>query len=172
METYPAGKPGIIAVYTAGFYFWVPSIHVDEVPTDNTIAKLRAIQSGQGKLMHNLGTKRIGGRDVRGYVLSFENAAPFRNFGPVEVWVDPHTDLPAEISYKWNKEFSISTTIKYRLTDIRWNIDFPSDQFATVAPAGLINATPPSDQQDIDDIVASLRLYAEAQRRPIPARSH
>ena len=159
-ETYPSGKPGILIVYTEGFYFWTPPVPAGDLPVDNDIAKLRAVREGAGKILRELGTKQINGREARGYVLSFEDAVPFAGFGPVEVWVDPQTDLPIELSYQWIKEPD-KYIDEYHITDCQWNIDFPTDQFATIAPANLINTTPPKDEQDIAQIVAALKLYAE-----------
>ncbi len=162
VETHPTGKTGIIIVDTEGYYFWVPPVRAGEIPVDNTIAKLRAVQQGQDKIVRDLGTKRIDGREARGYVLSFEDAVPFRGDSSIEVWVDSQTDLPMELSYERISDEEEGKYIdEYRLTDIRWNIDFPPNQFATIVPAGLINTTPPKDEKDIAEIVAALRFYAE-----------
>jgi hypothetical protein len=161
-ETYPTGKRSLMVIYTEGYYFWGLPIPAGDLPVDNTIAKLRAVQQGQGKIVRELGTKRIDSREARGYVLSFDDAVPFRGDGPVEVWVDPQTDLPIELTYKGTAEESEGKYIdEYDLTDIRWNIDFPPDQFSTISPAGLIDTTPPSDEKDIAEITAALKLYAK-----------
>jgi hypothetical protein len=161
-ETYPCGKLSLIVIYTEGYYFWAPPVPAGDLPVDNTIAKLRAVQQGQGKIVRELGTKRIDGREARGYLLAFDAAVPFHSDGPVEVWVDPQTDLPMDLSYqRTDTEEEGRYVAEYRLTDIRWNIDFPPDQFATVAPAGLTDTTPPTDEKDIDQIIAALKLYAD-----------
>ncbi|HEY4235168.1 MAG TPA: hypothetical protein VGM76_17175 [Lacipirellulaceae bacterium] len=161
-ETYPTGKPSLIVVYTESYYFWTDPMPAGDLPVDNTIAKLRAVQQGQGKIVRELGTKHVDGREARGYILSFDEAVPFRGDGPVEVWVDPQTDLPMELSYNRTDEKQEGKYIdEHCLTDIRWNIDFPPDQFATIAPADLVNTTPPNDKKDIAQIIAALKLYAD-----------
>jgi hypothetical protein len=92
--------------------------------------------------------------------MDFGGERPFLAMGPVEVWLDPATDLPMEIYYEWNKERDKYRDV-YRMTDIRWNVDIPSEQFATVAPLGLIDTTPPKNEEDISIIVEALKLYAE-----------
>ena len=122
--------------------------------------KLRGAREGAGRIVRELGARTIDGRQARGYLMDFGGESPFLEMGPVEVWLDPETDLPMEISYEWTKERYKYRDI-YRMTDIRWNIDFPPERFATIAPAGLINATPPTDQSEINEMLAALRLYAE-----------
>jgi hypothetical protein len=159
-ETHATAKPGIVVFYTGGYYFWVPPLRAGEGLVDNHMAKLLAVQEGQGKIVRELGTRTIEGRDARGYVVDFEDAVPFKGYGPVEVWLDPQTDLPIELSFKWN-EHTDKMIDESRITDIRWSIDFPPDQFATVAPADLVDSTPPVDEHDVSQIVSALKLYAE-----------
>jgi hypothetical protein len=159
-ETYPSGKPGMIIVYSGGYYFWTPPVRADEILNVSPMMKLRAVREGAGRIVRELGTRTIDGRQARGYLMDFEGERPFLEMGPVEVWLDPETDLPMEISYEWNKERDKYRDV-YRMTDIRWNVDFPPNRFATIAPAGLINATPPTDEAEIDQILAALRIYAE-----------
>lgn len=162
VETYPSGKPGIIIIYTEGYYFWVPPIPAGDLPVDNTIAKLRAVQQGQGKIVRDLGTRQISGIEARGYVLTFNDAIPFREESSIEVWVDPQTDLPLELSFERISDEKEGQYIdKHHLTDIRWNLDFPPEQFAAAVPAGLINTTPPKDEKSIAAIAAALKLYAD-----------
>jgi hypothetical protein len=162
VETYPSGQPGIIIIYTEGYYFWVPPVPAGDLPADNTIAKLRAVQQGQGQSVRELGTKEIAGIKARGYILDFGDAVAFRGNNSIEAWVDPQTDLPLELSFERISEEKEGRYVDvHRLTDIRWNLDFPPEQFATATPRGLIDTTPPSDQKSIAAIAAALKLYAD-----------
>ena len=44
--------------------------------------------------------------------------------------------------------------------DCRWNIPLDPALFVTTPPDGLVDATPPSEEEDIAQIVAALKLYA------------
>jgi hypothetical protein len=169
-ETYPCGLPSLIVVYTEGYYFWTPPVLAGDMPVDNTIAKLRAVQQGNGETVRDLGSRTIRGREARGYRLAFGDAVPFRGDGPVDVWLDPQTDLPVEFSYQRTDDYrGDKYTYEYHLTDIEWNIGFSPDQFATIPPAGLIDTTPPTNDQGVDQIVAALKLYAELSGGHYPA---
>lgn len=160
-ETYPCGKAGIIIVYAQGFYFFCPPSTPEEVPPDNWIAKLRAVQQGEGEIIRDLATKSIDGREAHGYVVDFKDAVPFKGYGPVEVWVDPRTDLPIEFFYEWRDDEHEGFVDETRVTDCRWNIELDNRLFETTPPPGLINTTAPKDEKVLAQMVAALRIYAE-----------
>jgi hypothetical protein len=160
-ETYPCGKSGIIIVYSQGMYFFCPPTTPDEVPPDNWIARLRAVQQGMGEIVRDLGTKLIDGRSARGYIVDFHDAVPFKGDGPVEVWVDPKTDLPIEFSYEWRDDDQKGVVDENHITNCHWNIPLDDELFDTQPPPGLINTTAPKDEKTIAQMVAALRMYAE-----------
>ena len=161
-EIYQTGKPGIVIVYQhrlgGGFYVRTPPSLVDNIPSSSPIAKLLAIHDQSGEVLRELGTREIGGKQARGYVVSFKDAAPFRGCSEVEVWVDAERDLPLEFS--WTQEYEGAVN-ELRITNCRWNIELDPQLFATTPPAGLIDATPPSRAEDIAQITAALKLYAQ-----------
>jgi outer membrane lipoprotein-sorting protein len=159
-EVHRTAEPGIVVVYKhrlgGGFYVRRPPVPADDVPSNSPIAKLMAIHDQSGEVLRELGTKEIGGKQSRGYVVTFKDAAPFRGCSEVEVWVDADTDLPLEFSWKQENEGVMN---EFHITDCRWNIELDPQLFATTAPAGLVDATPPSRAEDIDQIKTALSLY-------------
>ncbi|HEX4145597.1 MAG TPA: hypothetical protein VHY91_18975 [Pirellulales bacterium] len=121
---------------------------------------LRMIREGSYDVLADLGTRRIGDTEAHGYRLALKNAHDKENavHDPVELWLDPETNLPIE--FGWSGE---SEGWKYtdRTSDFRWNIALDSKRFEPVIPETYADITPPTEQSDLDQIVASLRLYAE-----------
>jgi hypothetical protein len=161
VEIHPAGKPGILINYIDKYYFWTPVLGAGDIPPNSPMAKLRAVRDSEGRIVRDLGTKQIEGREAHGYIVAFDGAAPFRNVDQVEVWIDPETDLPLEFSYRsdWEQD-GRQVPDEIRVTDCRWNIPIDPKLFYTAPPEGYTNTTPPNKQADIDEIVSALRLYS------------
>jgi outer membrane lipoprotein-sorting protein len=162
-EIYPTGKQGILIDYLRKYYFRTEVLMASELPHVSPVAMLRTIQEGSCNVVRELGTRQINGRDARGYVVNVKDTPAFHNMkineNEVEVWVDPETDLPMEFSLV-ESEGGEYTDVN-RVVDCRWNIELDDKLFHTTPPAGFINATAPSEQSEIDSILAALRLYAE-----------
>lgn len=161
IEIHPSGKPGILIDYVAKKYYRVPSLHADDILNSEPLLWLRAVRERSGRITGDLGSRQINGREARGYTMSFENSEPFRDFGPVEIWIDPQTDLPVEFGFHYAKAAEEGFTDKYSVTDIQWNIDLDPKLFDTTPPAGFLDVTIPTDDESILAIVNALRLYAE-----------
>jgi hypothetical protein len=165
---HPAGKRGMIIVHAGSSapsmtrtFYWVPelrSMSDEEIGNESPIIRLRMVREGAGEVLRELGARTINGKPARGYVMALRGAKPGSGFDALEVWIDPTTDLPLEFGYEVTDE---KTTRKFRITDCRWNIDVDAKWFDTTPPEGYEEITPPGDEDDIAEIVAALRLYAE-----------
>jgi outer membrane lipoprotein-sorting protein len=161
---HPAGKPGIL-VYHDGrsvsmikTFNRIPALREVDAGKDSPITKLRMVREGDGKVLRELGTKTIRGKNARGFVMALHAAKPGSGFDALEVWVDPETDLPLEFGY----ELSTGELKRvFRITDCRWNIDLDPKLFDATPPAGYVDISPPTDEKDIAGIAAALKLYAD-----------
>jgi outer membrane lipoprotein-sorting protein len=138
-EIFPAGKPGILINHKTKTFTRLPVLRPDDIPPFSPVNQLRMVREGQGKIVRDLGPKKIEGKQARGYVMSFRNAAPGSGHDAVEVWVDAETDLPLEFGYTINNDMGPEF---FRVTDCRWNIDVDPKLFATTPPEGYTDATP------------------------------
>ena len=77
IEIHPSGKPGILIDYEAKKFYRVPALHAGDIAGSTPLLWLRAVREKAGRLIEDLGTRRIGGRDARGYVMTFDDAEPF-----------------------------------------------------------------------------------------------
>jgi hypothetical protein len=121
---------------------------------------LRMIQVGSYDVLADLGTRLIDDHQVQGYRLKLIKRID-RDFDyddPVDLWVDPKTDLPVEFS--WVQEGEGWKEIN-RATDFHWNIPLEAKLFDPVVPKGYADITAPTDQADLDQIVAALRIYSD-----------
>jgi outer membrane lipoprotein-sorting protein len=155
-EIFPAGKLGIFIDYTTKTYRLQPY-----VPTGSAtypLEALRVIRENSGEVTRELGTKEIRGKKSSGYVLTPKNSHEKQPLHPLEVWVDPQTDLPIEFGFTV-KETSRSTV--WKATDFRWNTDLDPKLFEPTPPAGFADITPPDGQKELTEIAAALKLYAQ-----------
>ncbi|MEX2092360.1 MAG: hypothetical protein WD971_06765, partial [Pirellulales bacterium] len=160
IEIHPSGRPGILIDYVAKKFYRVPPLHAVDIAGSTPLLWLRAVREKAGRITEDLGTRLVGGRTSRGYVMAFNDVAPFDDFGPVEVWIDPQTDLPVEFSFEYAKP-EPGFTDRYSVTDIQWNAELDPKLFDTTPPAGFLDITMPTDEESIAEIVDSLKLYAE-----------
>lgn len=161
IEIHPSGKPGILIDYVAKKYFRVPPLHAGDIANSTPLLWLRAVREKAGNIVDDLGSRLLNGREAHGYTMTFDDTSSFRNFGPVEVWVDPQTDLPVEFYFEYAKGEEEGFTDRYSVTDIQWNTDLDPKLFDTTPPAGFLDVTMPNVERSIAEITASLKLYAE-----------
>ena len=114
---------------------------------------IKMIREEPGKIAKDLGARKINGKEAHGYAMVYPH-----DTDPIEVWLDPQTDLPVEIDRTLKDE---STTSVEQYSDFRWNIDLDPTLFDTTPPAGYTDITPPDDAKALAGITAALRLYAE-----------
>jgi hypothetical protein len=161
---HPVGKPGIL-VYHDGrtvpmikTFYRIPEVHGDDAGPDSPITKLRMVREGDGKVLCELGTTTIRGKNARGFVMALHEAKPGSGFDALEVWVDPETDLPLEFGYELKTDESKRV---FHITDCRWNIELDPKWFDATPPEGYVDISPPTDEKDIAAISAALKLYAD-----------
>jgi hypothetical protein len=159
-EIHPSGRPGILIDYVAKKWFRVPPLHAKDIASSTPLLWLRAVREKAGRITNELGTRQIAGRTARGYVMTFDEYAPFKDFGPVEVWIDPQTDLPVEFSFEQAKP-EPGFTDRYTVRDLQWNTELDPKLFDTIGPAGFLDVTIPTDEESIAEIVDALALFAQ-----------
>lgn len=160
VEIHPSGKSGILVDYLAKKFYRVPALRAADIAGSTPLLWLRAVREKAGEITQDLGTRLVDGRTAHGYVMTFDDFEPFEDYGPVEVWIDPETDLPVQFSFEYAKP-DPGFTDRYTVTDIQWNAELDPKLFDTTAPAGFIDVTLPNDEQSIAAIVDALKLYAE-----------
>jgi hypothetical protein len=114
---------------------------------------IRTIREESGKIARDLGTRNIQGKLAHGYAMLYKN-----DTDPIDVWLDPQTDLPVEIGFTAKDE---TTTEVVRYTDFRWNIDLDPKLFDTTPPVDYTDITPPDDVATLAAISSALRWYAD-----------
>lgn len=160
IEIHPSGKPGILIDYLAKKYYRVPALHAVDIAGSTPLLWLRAVREQAGRITKDLGTRKVSGRTAHGYTMAFDDFNPFNDFGPVEVWIDPETNLPVEFSFEYAMP-DPGFTDRYIVTDIQWNAELDPKLFDTTAPTGFLDVTIPTDDESIAAIVEALNLYAE-----------
>jgi hypothetical protein len=159
VEVHPSGKPGALFDNVAKKYRRIPPLESNYLPA-TPLVWLRAVREKAGRIVEDLGTRQIRGRDARGYVMTFDGVAPFDHFGPVEVWIDPQNDLPMEFSLHYAKADE-GFTDRFTVTDIQWNAELDPKLFDTTPPPGFLDITLPEDKRSVTEIIDALKLYAE-----------
>jgi hypothetical protein len=139
-------------------FYRIPQLHEADAGKDSPITKLRMVREGDGKVLRELGTKTIRGKQARGFVMALHEAKPGSGFDALEVWVDPETDLPLEFGYELTTD---ETKRVFHITDCRWNIDLDPKLFDATPPEGYVDISPPTDENDIAGFAAALKLYAD-----------
>jgi hypothetical protein len=161
IEIHPSGHPGILIDYVAKKYFRILPLHASDIATSTPLLWLRAVREKAGRIVADLGSREIGGREAHGYTMTFYNVAQFDDFGPVDVWIDPETDLPVEFCFRYTKADEEGFTDEYSVTDIQWNMELDPRLFDTTPPAGFLDVTIPNDEQSVAEVMAAIKLYAE-----------
>ena len=99
----------------------------------------RRSRTGQGRIVHDLGTqpdRRAWTPTATSSTLTASNR--FEDFGPVEVWVDPQTDLPLEFSFEYigdrTKRAVTEQVLRHR-HPLERSISIPSCSTHAAAPA-------------------------------------
>jgi outer membrane lipoprotein-sorting protein len=160
VEIHPSGKPGILIDYVAKKCFHTMPLRAEDIKNSPPLLWLRAVQQKAGRIVEDRGRRTINGREARGYVMTFDDAEPFNNAGPIEVWVDSETDLPVEFHFEWKKQEGVFDE-SLAATDIQWNTAIDPKLFDVTPPAGFTDVSLPKDEATIEKLVDALRLYAE-----------
>jgi hypothetical protein len=133
VEIVPASKPGLLIDLKRKTFLR------EDLPPPGTTTypwqPLKVIREGKGRVIRELGTREIAGKQARGYVTAFESGDPPRAH-EWYVWVDPTTDLPLEIGFTVDDQQEPRTTTVLRATDFRWNVKIDPRRFEATVPEG------------------------------------
>jgi len=152
-----ADQPGIVIDRTSKSFIPVPELRASETGSGSLMYPfplLRIIREETGEVTRDLGTKEIQGKKARGYLMVFKK----HGSDPVEIWLDPQTDLPLEFGCEAK---SASSTNVMRVTNCRWDIDLDPKLFQPTPPEGYTDITPPRDEKPLAQIAAAIKLYAQ-----------
>jgi hypothetical protein len=126
----------------------------------------------RGEADRELGTKKINGKQARGFVIGTKKINPARpSPGLLEIWLDSETNLPVLIRYEVKTETQSMTG---ESSDFQWNIDLDPKLFDATPPAGYTDVTPkpPTSDEKVHLIIESLQTYAEASGGRYPQELH
>jgi outer membrane lipoprotein-sorting protein len=103
---------------------------------------LKLIREDNPPRTRDLGTRKIAGKTARGYLVPLSTGSPPRRHD-WQVWLDPQTNLPLEISYEVDDRQQPRTTTVLRIGNFRWNEEIDPKLFDPIPPAGYREVRPP-----------------------------
>jgi outer membrane lipoprotein-sorting protein len=142
VEAFRPGGQGVFINYKAKTYF--PSTFDPTGSKTYPMEPLKRIREDAPARARDLGTRQIGGKTARGYVVSLATGDPPRRHD-WHVWVDPETDLPLEIGYDVDDHNQPRTTTTLRLSNFRWNVQLDPKLFEPAPPEGFREVSPPAE---------------------------
>lgn len=155
---YPAGKPGIELTHNTKRFRRKPAQQGHFSP----LMLFEKLAAFSGQADRDLGVKEINGRKVRGFQIDAKKIDPDGYPGPVEIWIDPESNLPMSIRLELKRpDFPGADVL--RMEDFHWNIDLDPKVFDLQPPAGYAEATPkpvPVEEQ-FRHVTEALTIYSE-----------
>jgi hypothetical protein len=145
VEIHPSGQPGILVDYLARRFHPVPPLVASDLNSTPPLLWLQAVRDRAGKIVRNLGNRQIHRRRASGYEMSFAGHTEFNEYGPVEVWLDPETDLPVEFRFRRVASDKRGFDTVWSVCDIEWNRDLDPRLFDTTPPAGFVKRKLPDE---------------------------
>lgn len=165
-ETHQAGGKSVVIDHLKKQY-WLVDEEIDaaSIPGGSPQVVIYKVQQRRGRVLRDLGVKKIDDRDARGLEILLDAADPESDLGPaapesevgqakgwdwrnvkVEAWIDLTTDLP--IMFRCARRGDDFETT-YRFTDLRWNVDFDLNAFDAVVPDGYaeLEESPWADEE-------------------------
>lgn len=146
-EAHQAGQSGILVDHLKKEYWWMNGgIDANKIPPGSPQVAVYMVQQRRGRVLSDLGRKRIDGKLARGLEILLDDGQPVSELGVttpdeeptrdwrnanIEVWIDPETDLPIEFRYARRGD-DFKTT--YRFTNLKWNVDFDAGDFEVAIP--------------------------------------
>jgi len=151
-ESHQANKGGILIDHLQKEYWYVnDGLNAGSIPPSSPQVAVYMVQQRRGKVLKDLGMKRVRGQEARGLEIMLDNAQPVSELGPTvseskpgepadfdwrnvtfEVWIDPKTNLPVDFRCVRRGE-DFETT--YEFYNLNWNVEFVDDAFDLVPPA-------------------------------------
>lgn len=167
-EVFPAGKPSIFIHHPTKTFRRYPPLR--KGPHSSPFDRIEDLGEFSGKADRQLGTREIDGKKADGFRIEMEKICPDSRGSVAEVWLDRSSSLPVFVRYEY-KDLDNSTITEIR--DIQWNIDLDPKLFDPTPPKGYTDITPkpPALEDQIRDIIESLKIYAQASGGRYPANS-
>ena len=145
-ELHQHGKEGLLVDHLKQEFWTIDSeIDANAIPPGSPQVAVYMVQSRQGRVVRDLGRKRLDGKMARGLGFVLDNTRPKSELGPVsfleddewkwkdvefEVWVNEKTNLPIEFRAVRKTPHA---EISYRFHNLIWN---ETQRFELEAPAG------------------------------------
>jgi hypothetical protein len=145
------GKPGLTIDRRSRTYIRTNATKEYHSP----LHQIAAMKSVSPEKLDDLGKKRIGDVDARGFRTAVRNLdADAGADGTLSVWVDEISKLPLLVVL----EYSMGQT---RIDGFKWNISFQRELFDVEPPENYEDATPaPINEAQLAQIVGALKTYA------------
>jgi hypothetical protein len=165
-ESHQANKGGILIDHLKKEFWYVnDGLNAGSIPPSSPQVAVYMVQQRRGKVLKDLGMKRVRGQDARGLEIMLDNAQPVSELGPTvsetkpgepadfdwrnakfEVWIDPKTNLPIDFRCVRRGD-DFETT--YEFYNLNWNVDFAEDAFDLTPPADYTERkiSPETDSQ-------------------------
>jgi hypothetical protein len=123
----------------------------------SSLSELIAMNRVPPEKVNDLGKKRIGKIDTRGFSTSLRNLAPDTGTeGTLSVWVDEDSRLPVLLVH----EDQIHTA---RMEGFKWNVPLKPELFDVQPPDDYEDATrAPPNEKELAQIVGALKTYSAA----------
>ena len=170
-EIFPVGQPSIYIWHPTKTFRRYPPLR--KGPYSSTFDRLEDLGQFSSQADRQLGTKEINGKQADGFEINMKKMHPDARGSVAEIWLDRATNLPLFVRYQFR---SLDNSTVCEDSDIQWNIDLDPKLFDPTPPEGYTDDTPkpPSLEDQVRDIVAAMKIYAQASGGCYPAkrRSH
>ena len=158
-EVFPVGQPRIHIYHPAKTFRRYPPLR--KGPYSSTFDRIEDLGRFSSQADRQLGTKEINGKQADGFEIDIKKIHPDARGSVAEIWLDRATSLPLFVRYHL-RDLDSSTVCE--VSDIQWNIDLDPKLFDPTPPEGYTDDTPkpPPLEKQVRDIVAALKIYAQA----------
>jgi outer membrane lipoprotein-sorting protein len=156
----PAGQPGLRINPTTKTFQRVPP----RVAAESPALMFDKLGTLSGQADRDLGEKDIHGVKARGFEIDGKKITADAYSGPVQIWLDPQSDLP--IFVRWEARSPAGPVLVIKIEDFRWNIDLDPKLFVAEPPPGYVEekknpAEFPAPEKVLQGITFALKTYAE-----------
>ena len=153
VESHQAGQRGIILDHLRREYWWIDE-QLDANAMGNPLVAIYMVREQRGRVVRDLGKKKIGTQLVHGIELILDKKLPTSDLGlrdsegqddawwedaTIEVWIDTQTNLPREVHCK------AGDTI-HHYTDLVWDAELTDDDFFLAPPSGYREVFPSNEE--------------------------
>jgi outer membrane lipoprotein-sorting protein len=157
-EIFPSGKPGIrIDNKTKSF-----ARQAARGRYLSGLEMLEKLSDFSGQADRKLGTKEIHAKSAWGFEIDAKKIDPDFYPGPVEIWLDAESNLPAFVHWEMRSPV-LSSPMIVQMQDFEWNIDLPPKSFEAEPPVGYVQEEVKEQKPEsvLEGIVRALKNYSE-----------